>query len=341
MSQPTTSTTATSTSTLFVESAPTFSYEAPHESFVRDLLVLSDGSIVSCSSDKTAKRWLIDNTEDNKTIRLVGTYLGHTSFVTGVVEIYNNDKNNTFLTGSFDKTLREWNKTTCECLRSSSTPESVCCLAITKDKLRIVIGMWNGGIEIRRADDLGVISTFRQNYGAVTTICELADGSFVSGSNGTKLRRFDENGTVLQIFSEYMNMITKVMELDSDTIIAACSDATVGIWKLSTGQLIHKIRGSVQGLIKLSDDRFVTGSSDKMIQVWNGTKGECIEAISTCNRINAITRIGDSIVTANPDRMEVRRLKYDSSRYIHHTSHLISSHISSHHFLPSFLPSFF
>jgi len=44
--------------------------------------------------------------------------------------------------------------------------------------------------------------------------------------------------------------------------------------------------------------------------VWNGLKGDRLETVSTDYCIEAMTRLGDSIVSANKDRIEVRRLKY-------------------------------
>jgi len=245
----------------------------------------------------------------------VGTYVGHKEGVTSAVEL----DDILILTGSLDGTLKVWNKRTCECLCSFITSDSVRCMIRSKDKSLILCGLKSGAIEMRRADDLDVISwkfEFHSEFtsaGAVWCICELEDGSFVSGSYGT-MKRWDVNGTVLQTFCGPIaghHAFLIVMELSSDIIVALSTNNTLTIWKLSTGKLLLTIPTvHIRGIVKLSDDKFVTGSVDTTIRVWNAMTGQCIETVSTDRPINAITRVGDSIVTASWDRIEVRKLKY-------------------------------
>jgi len=221
--------------------------------------------------------------------------------------------NNTFVTtGTYDETLRAWNKTTCECLRSVATASAVYSLIRTKDKLRIVCGMAHS-VEIRGIDDLGVISSFKVRSASTACIYGLEDGSFVT-TDYYSVIRFNESGSVLQSFDEHTGGVYRLIELNSDVIVASCRNNTVRALKLSTEECLYKSTlhsDSVYGLEKLSKDKFVTVSKDKTIRVWNGMSGECIEMISTCGQIDFTARVGDSIVTANRNRMEVWRLKYD------------------------------
>jgi len=251
---------------------------------------------------------LIDKGDKNG-IQLAGVYSGHV-LVNGVAEI--NDK--TFVTAG--DTLRVWNKTTSECLRCLPTPCSVSCMIRTKDKLCIVLGMTNGIVEIRRNDsDLSVISSFTvHSSDRVCCLCELTDGSFVSGGLHDRMKRWDANGKILQSFSEHSSSTIRVIELTSDIIVASAGDKKVTIWKVSTGQLLHllSLSRTTEGMVKLSKDNFMTGSIDKTIRVWNAMKGECIETIRTDAGVSALARLGDSIVSAHEDivAFELRSLKY-------------------------------
>jgi len=70
--------------------------QTPHSGQVRDIVELRDGTLVSCSSDKTAKRWSIshdnsnhnnnDSDYDHSGVRLLTTYVGHQSEVMSVAE---------------------------------------------------------------------------------------------------------------------------------------------------------------------------------------------------------------------------------------------------------------
>jgi len=314
--QPQPTTTNSTTDTLFIDSVPCLSFPSLHQGWVSALVVLSDGSLVSCSADRTVKRWLIElengkSTKSSEVIRLVGTCIGHEDVVMCAVEI----DNETIVTGSLDRTLRVWNKTTCECLRSFSTHYGVFSLIRSNDGLRILCGMFSGAVEMRRTDDLGVIlASFKPHSGIIDCICELEDGSFVSGSTTKTIKRWDRNGMVLQTLSGHSDTVMRLIKLNSDIVVGSSRDSTVTMWKVSTGQLLHKLTlhtDWIDGLMKLSEDKFVTASWDHTLRVWN-RRGECIGTITTDCGIRAMTRLGDSIVTVDTNqKFEVRRLKYD------------------------------
>jgi len=219
----------------------------------------------------------------------------------------------TFITVGYDRTVRKWNKTTCEGLCFATARDSILSvLTVPIDKSRVLCGLSDGGIEMRRANDLGLISLFEIHSTEVWSISQLNDGSFVSASTDSTVKRWDENGMVIQTFSEDLTGgFVRVIELTSDVIVASSLDTTL-IWKVSTGDLLRKTSLRSEALIKLSNDKFVTGSTDNMIHVWNGITGECIETITSDDPIEAMTRVGDSILTTSGDLMEVRRLKYYS-----------------------------
>lgn len=303
----TTTTVATTTplQQLF-ESPASASFFRPHEEFVNaNLVELNDGSFVSCSDDKTAKRWLRTGGNSND-VQLLGTYKGHTNIVYCAME----RDDNTLLTGSFDRTMKVWNTTSCECLSTLRMRSQVWSLMKTKDKTRFVCGLYSGRVEVRRVNDLGVISSFMIHDEQVRSPCELEDGSFVSAAYKT-MKRWDDKGTVLQTFSGHSNAIERVIELKRDVIVSASYDKTVKIWRVSTGEALYTLtlRSEVCGLEKVMDGVLVAGSyRDKMIVVLD-EKGNIIETHQSGGWITAMTRLRDgSIVTANSYLIEIRRL---------------------------------
>jgi len=216
---------------------------------------------------------------------------------------------NTFVTsGLFDYTLMVWNKTTCECLRSIET-SAVLCMIRTKNKLRIACGEYDGVVEMRRISDLYVVSSFKVHSCGVLSICELEDGSFVSGSNDETIKRWNDNGEVLQTLYVDSTTARVVLELQSDIIAAVYRNSEVAIWRVSTGQILSRLSHGycTQEVVRLSRDNLVTASY--LLQVWNWKSGGYIETISKAD-ITAMIRRGDYIITTNRYKMEVRRLKY-------------------------------
>jgi len=198
---------------MIIEPEPYATYAKPREyCWVNDLLELNAGSLITCGSDKTAKRWWWSSAEEDCSeedsldslgssasasatsssssvsfggLQLVGVYEGCFSEVTGVVERYNNKKKGyTIITASLDSTLREWDIDDCSCIGDQTIWDGgVECLVKTKDESRLVCGMSGGIVEIRSLGEVyfDLIDLFNIHTKDVVSICELDDGStFVS-----------------------------------------------------------------------------------------------------------------------------------------------------------------
>jgi len=289
--------TATTTPTLFIESTP-FSFEL--NEFYNAVIALNDGSFVSYGSDHTPRRWVISTTNDNKTVtlELVGTFIGHTALVMCAAE---NRDNHTFITSSTDYILKEWDIRTCECLTTIKIDGGyVRRMFITKDKTKLLFGLHNGFIELRRASDLAHISTIDiHDRQLIYWCCELEDGSFVSCSK--TMKRWTEDGRVLQNFAEDSSHIIQVIELKKDVIVSVSGRCELQMWKVSTGECLRTLSSTrgvfIPQLLKLSRNMFVSLITDNVLRVWND-EGHCIESIPTERRITSIGRVGNHLVAS-------------------------------------------
>jgi len=305
---------------MFIESTPCISVDSPHDgSEVTSLVELSHGFFASCS-DFTVKRWLISTDANNnkvKTVQHVNSCIGHNLTVRGAIE----KDDTTLITGSHDAKLKQWDLTTktatmymttlaCQCAKSVKVISDVFCLIKTKCKTRFVCGLLDGSIQIRRISDLSVITTFRLHDNTVTCMCELDDGTFVTGSADNTMKRWNDQKETLQSFSKHPEVVMTVMKLNRDVIVSTSCN-TVYIWAVSTGECLHTLTLHTElvfGLVKLSIDMFVTGSWDKTLRVWSDS-GVCVETIESEHEIMAMARVGDVIVTSNANTMEIRKLK--------------------------------
>jgi len=274
----------------FVENGdPFLFYEKPHNSYVDILVALSDGSCVSGSLDNSAKRWAIvpkeeedgkktwSSKDDKPQLQLVNTFSGHRHCVFGVVET----DRKTIVTGSYDGTLKEWNTTTGECLKTVVTTAPVCCMIKTKCGTMLVCGMQNGTVQCRSLSDIDGFISFLLHSREVKNICELEDGSFVTSSMDYTLKRWEvTTGAVLRTFEGHKEWVYRLMELKSDVIVGATGER-LRMWQVSTGMLLRTMNlhsNGVFALIKLSKGMFASGSIDKTVRVWND-KGNCIQTI--------------------------------------------------------------
>jgi len=241
-----------------VEPDPYLKYD--HQGYISSSLVeLRDGSFVSCHHNSTAKHLTISMNEEDDDFRervvLVGTFVGHEQNFTCVLE----KDDDTLLSGSHDLTLRVWNKATHKCLSSHDVPSVVWSMALTTDKTKVMCGSANGRVDARRLSDLGLVSSFEFHSDRVRCLIGLEDGdSYVSASDDSTMKRWDEQGRTLQTFLGHTQLILKVIELRRDILVSGSFDRTLKVWNTSSGECLRTINQSFGcGPIKLSDDRFL------------------------------------------------------------------------------------
>jgi len=250
----------------------------------------------------------IHNSNYEDEVRLVGTYKGHSDDVMGVVE---GDSGDTIITCSRDRSLKEWNKTTCECLRTYLVSSPVVSILKTRDNHSIVYGMEDGGVHFRRMSDFNITISFNLSDPVYNTV-QLEDGSFVSGS--LKILRWDDRGRVLQTFSAEFLVLQQMIELNSDLIVTSTlsqmnpAHFRLMVWRVASGQCIQTFACEHYhaDLVKLSDDLFVSADYGHKIKVWSVKEGKLIETFDTLDRPTAMAKLKNgSIVLVGDSRFIV------------------------------------
>jgi len=326
-----TATATTTTTTVVTIPTPThqflnsyLSIDSFHqERVVADVEVLSDGSLVSCGADNAAVRWFVSmNSETNHhSIRPVSTFVGSKRPVACVVE----RDEDTFVTGCLEGILKVWDKNAAsesESLHLVVVGNKIYHIMRTKDKKTIIVGLYSGVIEMRRASDLSLIKSLNElHVDPVNYVCELEDGSFVSGSHDMTLKRWSQSGLLLQTHIGHTGWIYRIIELESNLLVTASFDRTIRMWKLPPRDLLQPKSSSeacirtlclhsdvVYGLVKVSSTKFVSGSYDNTIRVWDA-KGECLETVNTETRMSAMTLFKNAVVTLGKFKCEIRMLR--------------------------------
>jgi len=221
---------------LYIEPTPSLTHELLHVDFLRYVTGHSDGSIVTCSDDKTAKRW--SYSVENKKVEPLQLFSGHEGNVLCAIE----KDSNTILTGSLDRTLKEWNLTTGKCIREFAPGCAVSSLLKTNNKLSIVWGLGDGTVEVCDAINLNPVSSFKPHLRLIYCLCELEDGSFVSGSADYTMKRWDAKGDILQNYSGFSSWIYRLTELNKDTFVSSSANGEINIWNPTQNQCLHTLK---------------------------------------------------------------------------------------------------
>lgn len=69
----------------------------------------------------------------------------------------------------------------------------------------------------------------------------------------------------------------------ADTLVSGSYDSTVRVWRISTGELVHVLRGHSQKVYSVVLDhkrnRCISGSMDSYVKIWNLATGECTHTL--------------------------------------------------------------
>ncbi|GAB7340917.1 hypothetical protein MBLNU457_7268t1 [Dothideomycetes sp. NU457] len=108
----------------------------------------------------------------------------------------------------------------------------------------------------------------------------------------------------------------------ADVLISGSYDCTVGVWQISTGKMLHRLRGHAQKVycVALDYDRgqCISGSMDRSVKIWSIATGTCLFTLQGHSSLVGIMRLGHGrLVTASADgRVRLWDLDYGAARSI-------------------------
>jgi WD40 repeat protein len=211
--------------------------------------------------------------------------VGHTGSVDAVAFLPDGRR---ALSGSGDRTLRLWDLTTGETLRTLEGHSNlVTAVAVLDDGRRALSGSWDNTL---RLWDLATGETLRILEGhsnSVSALAVLLDGSrALSGSWDNTLRLWDlETGETLRTFAGHTDQVTAVAVLgDGSRALSGSHDNTLRLWDLETGETLRTLEGHtgwVTAVAVLADGRrAISGSWDETLRLWDLATGETLLILS-------------------------------------------------------------
>ena len=278
-----------------------------HKDWVTKIVLLKNGSILSCSEDNTMKLWSIEDKE-RKPIQI---FKGHTEGVVCAIQ-YSSGK---IVSSSRDKTLRIWNIVSGKEVNCITSRQPYYCIAQLNDSLIAVAG---GDRDIRIYDlsndeetvevgimeghelvirDLAVLDkvtiascsedktikvwnyetkemlfTLIGHTEGVKTIKLLSNGKLVSGGFDNLIKVWDLKKKECEFTLEgHTGHVFCLEELNDGRLISGATDWSMIVWDVEKRKKDFEIEGhneSVNSLIVLSDGRIVSCSTDQTIKIW-------------------------------------------------------------------------
>jgi WD40 repeat protein len=199
--------------------------------------------VATCSHDNSVKIWNATTTINNW--NLIRSYTGHTNYVYGLEWI----DQDTIASGSLDRKIQIWSKSTGTVLLTINTGHGVYCLKLLANGFYLASGLDNYNIMIYNIN----------------------------------------NGTLVSTLSGHTKLIEDLALINNANLLASSSDdSNVCIWDLTTYTRKFTLSGHslwVYGLKMISNEILASGSADKSIKMWNITSGNLIRSIMSSDKI--------------------------------------------------------
>jgi len=217
---------------------------------------ISSRSFLTCSDDRTAKRWELDginqsNTTDN---RLSNTYSGHSKGVNCVVEL----DANLVATGSDDKTIKIWNKFgDSECIATLEVGKAVWSLLKIKVTTKVSV-------------DCTIDIDSSSSSSSTPTSSTTSPSEPILFASGTS------NGSIMvwKATKKSSSPIDHPISFLSSPTIPAVASVSSSSSSSYAFECIHRVKqhnSTVRCLYELSDGTIVSGSEDATLMLWELT----------------------------------------------------------------------
>ncbi|OQV03310.1 WD domain-containing protein [Cladophialophora immunda] len=237
-----------------------------------------DSHVVTCLQFDTDK--IVTGSDDNN-INVYGTKTGILRAILsghegGVWALQY--EGNTLVSGSTDRSVRVWNiEEARETQVFRGHTSTVRCLQIVSP---VQVGETAEGRPIMMPKQPLIITGSRDSTLRVWKLPRPEDPIFIQAENEVDA---DDCPYFLRTLSGHQHSV-RAIAAHADTLVSGSYDCTVRVWKISTGETIHRLQGHTQKVYSVVLDhernRCISGSMDNMVRIWDLNTGSlkyCLE----------------------------------------------------------------
>lgn len=196
-----------------------------HGADVRSVTVSHDGTIATCSRDRSAMIWNVESSEPRLVLK------GHEHFVNDVAFV----KSGKLVTASGDKSLRVWDintgKSVLELTGHTSPVCSVAALPTTSGET-VISAAWDGTARVWDVESGMCLNVLKGHEGAVWSAMGLPDGRFVTVGADKTVRIWKEgSGDSTVLPTVHTDVVRGVIPGPNGGFITVSNDSTMAFWQ--------------------------------------------------------------------------------------------------------------
>jgi F-box and WD-40 domain protein CDC4 len=181
---------------------------------------------------------------------------------------------NTLVSGSTDRTVRVWDIEKGICMFTfQGHTSTVRCLVILKPT---VVGHDSNGEPIMMPKEPLIITGSRDSTLRIWKLPTPNEKSYHQLPNYVE---DIENPYFVRQLSGHLSSV-RAIAAHGDTLVSGSYDSSVRVWKISTGETVHRLTGHTQKVYSVILDkdrnRCISGSMDHSVKIWSIETGACL-----------------------------------------------------------------
>ncbi len=271
-----------------------------HPGEANALAVLSDGRVVSGSSDGRIRMWDVESGEALQTLE------GHSSEVNAVAVL----DSYCVVSGSSDRTLRVWDVESGRALQILKNSSQVNAVAVLNSH-RVVSSSIDGRLRVWDLESGQLLEVLQSLSDWVSTVAVLDSRRVVVGSDVGRLWVWDvESGQALQVLEGHSSAVNAMAVLDIRRAVSGSDDGTLRVWGVESGQVLQVLEGHSYGInavAVLDSRRVVSGSADRTLRVWDVENGQVLQVLEGhSDTVDALAVLGGRLVISGSKRGTLR-----------------------------------
>lgn len=227
---------------------------------------------------------------------------------------------NLLVSGSTDRSVRVWNMATGKCLQVfQGHTSTVRCLQILQP---VQIGTAQDGTPIMMPKEPLIITGSRDSTCRVWKMPKQDDVSIIQ--TAPPVLETDNPYYVRTLNGHHGSV--RAIAAHADTLVSGSYDLTVRVWKISTGEVVHRLQGHSNKVYSVVLDydrkRCISGSMDNYVKIWSLETGACLYNLDGHSSLVGLLDLKDDYLVSAAADATLRIWEPETGR----CKHVLSAH---------------